>query len=280
MERGPWRGPTVLVGPQAQLPVSPSKFLSVEASAVLCSLQTMPEFAETMELIESVSNRNKLRKTRGISVHTTSCHKYLLMNFARQDPATWNSVAAFDLQNAAPSSRHSQAGYTSLQEKTVYNSLGFTVNAPADASGHDRSTTPFGLGGATSRIGTDSSKPTQASTGRKRRRERGEPLCGKTCSSFLENMSPKKTPTKSQPFTPSQVNELHPSPSPPCNCCIVVTLCCIFVCVFQFCNISGTDHLSLDDPTLTSTPVCGQRCLLNTPLHKVTTPKHQKENDG
>ncbi|XP_037549734.1 myb-related protein A [Nematolebias whitei] len=214
VERGPWRGP------QAQLPVSPSKFLSVEASAVLCSLQTMPEFAETMELIES-------------------------------DPETWNSVAAFNLQNAAPSSRHNQAGYTNLQEKTVYDSMGFTVNTPAAASGHDRSTTPFGLGGATSRIGTGSSKPTQASTGRKRRRDRGEPLCGKTCSSFLENSSPKKTPTKSQPFTPS-----------------------------QFCNISGTDHLSLDDPTLTSTPVCGQRCLLNTPLHKVTTPKHQKENDG
>lgn len=56
VERGPWRGPEVPVGPQAQLPVSPSKFLSVEANAVLCSLQTMPEFAETMELIESVSN--------------------------------------------------------------------------------------------------------------------------------------------------------------------------------------------------------------------------------
>uniref|UniRef100_A0A3B4X1S4 MYB proto-onco like 1 n=1 Tax=Seriola lalandi dorsalis TaxID=1841481 RepID=A0A3B4X1S4_SERLL len=86
-------------------------------------------------------------------------------------------------------------------------------------------------------------------------RWKGEPspLCDRTCSSFLENNSnsPKKTPTKSLPFTPS-----------------------------RFCNISGVEHLNLDNPALTSTPVCGQRCLLYTPVHKETTPKHQKENDG
>uniref|UniRef100_A0A672IZP7 V-myb avian myeloblastosis viral oncogene homolog-like 1 n=1 Tax=Salarias fasciatus TaxID=181472 RepID=A0A672IZP7_SALFA len=48
----------------------------------------------------------------------------------------------------------------------------------------------------------------------------------------------------------------------------------------RFCNISGVEHLNLENPALTSTPVCGQRCHLNTPLHKETTPKHQKENDG
>uniref|UniRef100_A0A8D0CQR7 MYB proto-onco like 1 n=1 Tax=Sander lucioperca TaxID=283035 RepID=A0A8D0CQR7_SANLU len=48
----------------------------------------------------------------------------------------------------------------------------------------------------------------------------------------------------------------------------------------RFCNISGAEHLNLDNPALTSTPVCGQRCLPNTPLHKESTPKHQKENDG
>uniref|UniRef100_A0A4W5QHV3 MYB proto-onco like 1 n=1 Tax=Hucho hucho TaxID=62062 RepID=A0A4W5QHV3_9TELE len=50
-----WRGPEEGRGLQVQHHVSPSKFLSVEASSVLSTLQTIPEFAETMELIDSVS---------------------------------------------------------------------------------------------------------------------------------------------------------------------------------------------------------------------------------
>ncbi|XP_061878036.1 myb-related protein A isoform X1 [Entelurus aequoreus] len=83
---------------------------------------------------------------------------------------------------------------------------------------------------------------------KRKRRHGGEtsPLCDRTCFSFLDNVtdSPKKTPTK------------------------------------RFCNISGTEPLNLDHPALTSTPVCGQKCSLTTPLHKEFTPKHQKENDG
>ncbi|XP_042255922.1 myb-related protein A isoform X2 [Thunnus albacares] len=224
-ERRPWRGPEIPRGPPAQLPVSPSKFLAVEASTVLSTLQTIPEFAETMELIDS-------------------------------DPVAWSDVASFDLSEAATPPRHNQAGYTSLlQERTIDNSMGFIVNTPTAISGCDKNCDPLGMGPVTSLTPINSSKPTQASIGRRRRRERGEPspLCDRTCSSFLENVSnsPKKTPTKSLPFTPS-----------------------------RFCNISGAEHLNLDNPALTSTPVCAQRCLLNTPLHKETTPKHQKENDG
>uniref|UniRef100_A0A3P8U162 MYB proto-onco like 1 n=1 Tax=Amphiprion percula TaxID=161767 RepID=A0A3P8U162_AMPPE len=225
VERRPWRGPEIPQGPPSQLPVSPSKFLAVEANTVLSTLQTIPEFAETMELIDS-------------------------------DPVAWSDVASFDLSETATPPRHNQAGFTTLlQERTTYDSMGYTVNAPTAISGHDRNCAQFGPGGVTSLTPINSSKPTQASTGRRRRRERGEPspLCDRTCSSFLDNISnsPKKTPTKSLPFTPS-----------------------------RFCNISGAEHLNLDNPALTSTPVCGQRCLLNTPLQKETTPKHQKENDG
>lgn len=230
VERRPWRGPEIPQGPPPQLPVSPSKFLAVEASTVLSTLQTIPEFAETMELIDS-------------------------MCFALQDPVAWSDVASFDLSETATPPRHNQAGYTSLlQERTIDNSMGYTVHTPTAISSRDNNCDPFGLGSVISLTPISSSKPSQASTGRRRRRERGEPSpsCDRTCSS-LENISnsPKKTPTKSLPFTPS-----------------------------RFCNISGAEHLNLDNPALTSTPVCGQRCLLNTPLHKETTPKHQKENDG
>lgn len=50
-----WRGPEEARGLQVQHHISPSKFLSVEASSVLSTLQTIPEFAESMELIDSVS---------------------------------------------------------------------------------------------------------------------------------------------------------------------------------------------------------------------------------
>lgn len=135
------------------------------------------------------------------------------MCFALQDPVAWSDVASFDLSEATTPPRHNQAGYTSLlQDRTIDDSMGFIVNTPSDVSGCDKNCAPLGLGPVTSLTPINSSKPTQASTGRRRRRERGEPspLCDRTCSSFLENVSnsPKKTPTKSLPFTPSRVNEI------------------------------------------------------------------------
>lgn len=212
------------------------------------------------------------------------------MCFALQDPVAWNDMASFDLSETTTPPRHNQAGYTTLlQEKTLDTSMGYTVNTSTAVSGRDKNCASFGVGSIASLTPISSSKPSQASNGRRRRRERGEPspLCDRTCSSFLENISnsPKKTPTKSLPFTPSRVNKMsfflftyHNLVI--CDCCVLwltLTLCGSFP---QFCNISGVEHLNLDNPALTSTPVCSQRCLLYTPLHKETTPKHQKENDG
>ncbi|XP_029935693.1 myb-related protein A isoform X2 [Myripristis murdjan] len=213
-----WRGPEVPQGAPGQLPVSPSKFLAVEASTVLSTLQTIPEFAETMELIDS-------------------------------DPVAWSEVTSFDLSETGTPPRHAHGGYSTLpQERTIEDSVGYTASS---LSGRNKHCAPF----VNSLTPINTSKPTQPSTGRRKRRERGEqsPMCDRTCSSFLENVSnsPKKTPTKSLPFSPS-----------------------------RFCNISGAEPLNLDNPALTSTPVCGQKCLLSTPLHKETTPKHQKENAG
>ncbi|XP_061121992.1 myb-related protein A isoform X1 [Syngnathus typhle] len=193
-----WSQLESLRGDPCQLPASSGKLLAVEASAVLSTLQTIRDFAETMELIDS-------------------------------DPAAWSDVTNFDPSETAVAPRHEQAAFAALlQERTADAS---TVFCPTTAA---------------------SSK---ASAARRRRRERGEPspLCDRTYSSFLENVSnsPKRTLTKLQPFTPT-----------------------------RFCNISGAEHLNLENPALTSTPVCDQKCLLSTPIHKESTPKHQKENEG
>ncbi|XP_055086072.1 myb-related protein A [Periophthalmus magnuspinnatus] len=222
-ERRSWGGPKTPQRPIAHSSVSPSKFLAVEASTVLSSLQTIPEFVETMELIDS-------------------------------DPVTWSDVTNFELSETETLPRHNQAGYTALlQDRNVDTSVSYTVDCQTALCLRNKDPSTFGVGTTTSLTPITSSKPAHTSSGKRRRRERGEPLSERTCNSFLDNIqsSPKKTPTKSLPFTPS-----------------------------QFCNILGAEHLNLDTPSLTSTPVCSQRCLLNTPVHKETTPKHEKENEG
>lgn len=131
---------------------------------------------------------------------------------ALQDPVSWGEVASFDMSEVATPPRHSQVGFAGLQqERTMDGSIGRAVSNAAALSGQEKNCTPFALGGVTSLTPISSSKPTQISVWRRRRKERGDtsPLCDRTGSSFLENISnsPKKTPTKSLPFTPSRVNE-------------------------------------------------------------------------
>lgn len=114
---------------------------------------------------------------------------------ALQDPVAWSDMPGFDLSATPP--RHSQPSFTSLLQERIAE-----YSAPVPA--RDKSCSAYAPAAVHS-----SSKPSQSATaGRKRRRERSEP--SPLGASFLENISnsPKKTPTKSLPFTPSRVSAI------------------------------------------------------------------------
>ncbi|XP_039610531.1 myb-related protein A isoform X1 [Polypterus senegalus] len=188
---------------------SPSKFLAAEATAVLSSLQTIPEFAETLELIDS-------------------------------DPVTWSDVTSFSLSEEVSPAKQREDNFTLNREPTQATlDYQFDGSAISDIS-KNSSDTQGQLISLTSPIIAKFTTP--PSILRRKRKEK----CDASLSSEV-----KHTPAKSSPFSPS-----------------------------QFFNILGAENLNLENPSLTSTPVRGRKCLAATPLQKEMTPKNQKENTG
>ncbi|XP_032152133.1 myb-related protein A isoform X3 [Sapajus apella] len=201
---------------------SPTKFLAVEANAVLSSLQTIPEFAETLELIES-------------------------------DPVAWSDVASFDISDAAASPIKS----TPVKLMRIQHNEG-AVECQFNVS--------VVLEGKKNICNSANSEPvpsphmakfsTPPAILRKKRRMRvGHSPGSELRDGILNdggNTALKHTPLKTLPFSPSQF--------------------------FNTCP--GNEQLNIENPSFTSTPICGQKVLITTPLHKETTPKDQKENVG
>ncbi|XP_075405729.1 myb-related protein A isoform X3 [Tenrec ecaudatus] len=203
---------------------SPTKFLAIEANAVLSSLQTIPEFAETLELIES-------------------------------DPVAWSDVTSFDLSDAAASPvKSTPVKLMRIQHNEGPMECQFNVSLVLEGKKNSCN------GGDSEAIPLTSPNAAKFSTPptilRKKKKMRGghSPGCGFGDSAFSDggHTALKHTPVKTLPFSPSQF--------------------------FNTCP--GNEQINMENPSFTSTPICGQKVLITTPLHKEMTPKDQKENVG
>uniref|UniRef100_A0A6J0V8D0 Myb-related protein A isoform X1 n=1 Tax=Pogona vitticeps TaxID=103695 RepID=A0A6J0V8D0_9SAUR len=198
---------------------SPTKYLAVEANAVLSSLQTIPEFAETLELIES-------------------------------DPVAWSDVTSFDLSDAVTSPvNNAPVKLMRIQHSDGAMECQFNVSVVLDGKkASDEEESMFPSAAKFSSPPTILRKKKKFRAGQSQVSEQNDGSC-----SGVPNIALKQTPVKTLPFSPSQF--------------------------FNTC--SGNDQFSLENPAFTSTPICGQKVLITTPLHnKELTPKDQKENAG
>ncbi|OXB55145.1 hypothetical protein ASZ78_001376 [Callipepla squamata] len=203
---------------------SPTKYLAVEANSVLSSLQTIPEFAETLELIES-------------------------------DPVAWSDVTSFDLSEAIASPvKPAPLKLMRIQHNERAAECQFNVSVMLDGKKHSSISGEEEAVFPTTPNLTKYSTPPAILRKRKRLRAGQSPvneLNDGLCNDAI-NVALKHTPVKTLPFSPSQF--------------------------FNTC--SGNEQFNLENPAFTSTPICGQKVLITTPLHKETTPKDQKENAG
>ncbi|XP_050747033.1 myb-related protein A isoform X1 [Gymnogyps californianus] len=203
---------------------SPPKYLAVEANTMLSSLQTIPEFAETLELIES-------------------------------DPVAWSDVTSFELSEAVASPvKPAPVKLMRIQHNEGAAECQYNVSVVLDGkkhssiSGEEEAVFP-----ATPNLTKFSTPPTilrkkkRLRVGQSPVNELNDGLCNDAI-----NVALKHTPVKTLPFSPSQF--------------------------FNTC--SGNEQFNLENPAFTSTPICGQKVLITTPLHKEMTPKDQKENVG
>nr|XP_025948826.1 myb-related protein B isoform X3 [Dromaius novaehollandiae] len=205
---------------------SPYKWV-VEAANYLCPT-TVPAFNEALDMIES-------------------------------DPDGWCDLTQFDLPEdpsaGSSSSSNSPVRQTpskpasSLHNVTEYRLDGHTISDLSKSSkGELIPISPH----AEVSFGT----PPSVLKRQKKRKISLSPVTENTTStslSFLDScnsMTPKSTPVKTLPFSPS-----------------------------QFLNFwTKQDTLELENPSLTSTPVCSQKVIVTTPLHRDKTPLLQKNS--
>ncbi|XP_066481747.1 myb-related protein B [Tiliqua scincoides] len=183
------------------------------------------------------------------------------LDMIESDPDGWCDLTQFDLpeepsisEDNSPEKQPSIKPYSSSQNVTEYRLDGHIISDLSKGSKGElipispRTDMTFGT-------------PPSVLKRQKKRRIALSPVAEggtNTSLSFLDScnsMTPKSTPVKSTP-----VKTLPFSPS-------------------QFLNFwSKQDTLDLENPSLTSTPVCSQKVIVTTPLHRDKTPLLQKNS--
>ncbi|XP_041892280.1 myb-related protein A isoform X5 [Corvus kubaryi] len=202
---------------------SPPKYLGVEANRMLTPLQTIPEFAETLDLMEI-------------------------------DPVAWSDTC-FELSEAVVSPvKPAPVKLMRLQHSEGAAECQYNVGIMLDGKNHSSISGDEETVFSTTSNLTKFSNPPAILRKKKRLRVGQSPVTDLNdglCNDAV-NVALKRTPVKTLPFSPSQF--------------------------FNTC--SGNEQFNFENPAFTSTPICGQKVLITTPLHKEMTPQDQKENVG
>nr|XP_010586627.1 myb-related protein A isoform X5 [Loxodonta africana] len=198
---------------------------------------------------------DKEKKIKELELLLMSAENEVRRKRVPSDPVAWSDVTSFDLSDAATSPVKS----TPVKLMRIQHNEGpmeCQLNVSLVLEGKKNSCN----GGDSETIPVTSPNMAKFSTPptilRKKKRMRGGHSPGSELGdgAFNDggNTALKHTPVKTLPFSPSQF--------------------------FNTCP--GNEQLSMENPSFTSTPICGQKVLITTPLHKETTPKDQKENVG
>ncbi|XP_025726461.1 myb-related protein A isoform X7 [Callorhinus ursinus] len=198
---------------------------------------------------------DKEKKIKELELLLMSAENEVRRKRVSSDPVAWSDVTSFNLSDAAASPvKSTPVKLMRIQHNEGAMECQFNVSLVLEGkknscNGADSEAVPV----TSPNVAKFSTPPTILR--KKRRMQVGQsPSSEHSDGSFNDggNTALKHTPVKTLPFSPSQF--------------------------FNTCP--GNEQINIENPSFTSTPICGQKVLITTPLHKETTPKDQKENVG